>query len=367
MQNNRAVAFTGYALSAFARLVLLLATFFFGGFVLLALVFDRVGKGIRSAPRDAIIAGHSKPEALAAAMGLHRRMDALGAFIGPLMAAALLWWWPLAFTAIFSISLVFAVLGLVVFWFRVSEPPRGNEANAATEANDASVVANSTAAIVQSTHRHGVALPITAALQLVLSHVTYLRLLALTIALNIFTISDGLIYLNLQQSLQLDAHWVPLMFVATALVFVVTAMRIGRLADQFGAQNVFLAGYGVLTAAYIWFAFGMGSLRALGQAGVVIELGVVVLLIGLHYAATDGILAVLAIQCLPVQVRTTGLALVTTAIGLTKIGSSTLYGWLWERHDAATAAQVFAVAATVCACIAAYVLHVRRLRFETYP
>jgi MFS family permease len=347
--NNRAVAFTGYALSAFARLVLLLATFFFGGFVLLALVFDRIGKGMRSAPRDAIIAGHSKPEVLAAAMGLHRRMDALGAFVGPLVAAALLLWWPMEFTAIFSISLFFALLGLIVFWFRVSEPPRTTLAS-----NKESSSENTT------NTTHATALSITTALRLVFSNSSFLGLVALTIALSVFTISEGLIYLSLQQAFKLEAHWMPLMFVATAFVFVLTALHIGRLADRLGAVNVFLAGYALLALSYVWFAFGVGSLRALGDAGLTLELGLLVILMGLHYAATDGILAVLAIQYLPMQVRTTGLALITTATGLTKIGSSTLYGWLWQLYDPATAAQTFAIAAILCWCLAVYVLYARR-------
>jgi MFS family permease len=181
--NNRAVAFTGYALSAFARLVLLLATFFFGGFVLLALVFDRVGKGMRSAPRDATIAGHSKPEALAAARDYTDAWMPWVAFVGPLVTAALLLWWPMEFTVIFSISLFFALLGLIVFWFRVSEPPRATLASNKKSSSD-----NTT---------NTAALSITTALRLVFSNAAFLGLVALTITLSVFTISEGWIYLSL--------------------------------------------------------------------------------------------------------------------------------------------------------------------------
>jgi MFS family permease len=355
-RNNYVVASTGYALGVLARLILVFSSFFFGGVVLLALLLDRIGKGIRTAPRDAIIAGHAPATKLAEAMGLHRRLDAIGAFIGPFVAAGLLWWWPMEFKFIFSLSLFFAALGLAVFWFRVNEPPRSLSTEIQTLETDANLAPKTLKFAAQPV----LPLSISAALRLITANKAYIGLTVLTIALNTLTISDGLIYLSLQKKFGLEAHSIPLMFVATAFVFVLTALRVGRLADRFGAVRVFLAGYATLALAYVWFAFGMGKFTAFGEWSPIFELGLLIVLLGLHYAATDGILAVLAIQCLPAQVRTTGLAIIATALGITKIVSSSLYGWLWQEYDATVAAQIFAVASVACWCVVVCVLHVRK-------
>src|SRR5439155_12843689 len=122
-RNNRLIALVGYGLSVVSRVVLLLS----GGIgmlaALVALLLDRIGKGIRTAPRDAIIAGHTRREHLGAAFGVHRSMDAVGALIGPLIGAGLLWLLPFRFDWLFTISLLFGFAGIAVFRIGVTEPP----------------------------------------------------------------------------------------------------------------------------------------------------------------------------------------------------------------------------------------------------
>jgi sugar phosphate permease len=121
-RNNRGIALLGYALSAVSRLGLIASGSLGLLVAMVSLCIDRVGKGIRTAPRDAIIAGHTPPAAMGAAFGVHRALDAVGAFVGPLVGAALLWLMPGRFEGLFWASFVFGVVGVLVFRARATEP-----------------------------------------------------------------------------------------------------------------------------------------------------------------------------------------------------------------------------------------------------
>lgn len=348
-QSNRPVAFFGYLLSFLARIGILLSSI--GGMlvIMVCLLADRIGKGMRSAPRDALIAGHTPPASRAAAFGVHRTMDAVGAFAGPLIAAAILWWKPLGFEVLFAASLVFSAIGLMAFWWRVPEAPRESQTDQAIDSLKVSAEPNLSHEAVPQSFSPDSRVTLLSGLSTLLRTKRFMQLMLLAVVLSIFTVSDGLIYVSLQRKLGLDDQTVPLMFVATAFVFLLTALPIGRLADRIGCVPVLLGGYGVLTLAYLWFAFGMGG----GNAGTAtllsyVEIACLVILLGMHYAATDGVLAALAVSYLPQQVRTTGLALLTTAIGLTRIGSSTLFGWTWQTYTQSTAAITFATGMLIC-------------------
>lgn len=355
-QSNRLIAFLGYLLSFIARIGFLFASV--GGMlvVLIGLLADRIGKGIRSAPRDALIAGHAAPAGRAAAFGVHRTMDAVGAFVGPLIAAGVLWWKPQGFEILFAASLIFSAIGLFVFWWRVPEAPR--EIVHKTAHNDNSDTEMSARLTAEPAIAHEPVPPlfspvyqatIKGSMVALLQTKRFMQLMVLAVVLSIFTISDGLIYVSLQRTLGADEQMVPLMFVATAFVFLLTALPIGRLADRIGCVPVLLAGYAVLTLAYLWFAFGMGELNT-GALTITsyIKIAGLVSLLGVHYAATDGVLAALAVSYLPAHVRTTGLAALTTATGLTRIGSSTLFGWTWQHYTQANAAMLFAFGMLIC-------------------
>lgn len=113
LRRAKVVAGCGYALSALTKVILL----FSGAFVAVgaSLVLDRLGKGLRVAPRDAILASPVPPSQLGKAFGVHRAMDGLGAVSGPLLAAAILWYWPSGYGTIFGIALVASLIGLMIF------------------------------------------------------------------------------------------------------------------------------------------------------------------------------------------------------------------------------------------------------------
>jgi MFS family permease len=327
LRNNQRVALIGYAASLLAR-ALLLASLVGGAlFALAALLLDRLGKGIRTAPRDALIAAHAEPGQTNAAFGLHRSMDAVGAFAGPALAAGLLWLWVDRYDILFTASLVFAALGVGVFALRVKnpvvpvQPPSAavQRSSAPEPGGPGARAAGRWALLWSSAH--------------------YVRLLPVACSLALFTVSDGLLYLMLQQQLRLEAHHVPMLYVCTALVFLVSALPVARVADRWGSRGVFLSGYVLLGAAYAVVCAQLGPTP--------VQLALVVLLVGMHYAATDGILPALVVSALDAKVHTTGLALLASAVAVSRFASSLLFGGIWQAYSPAHAVGLFGLGLAV--------------------
>ncbi|MBI1889824.1 MAG: MFS transporter [Burkholderiales bacterium] len=305
-RRHKAIAFIGYLLSAISRCGLFIAGVAGWASTAAVILVDRIGKGIRTAPRDAMIAAQATPDTLGASFGVHRAMDAVGAVLGPLLAAGILLWLPRRFDIVFASSIFFAVLGLSVLGLFVRHRPM--------QAHPSAITFGATL--------HALKAP-------------RFMLLALTATLlSVFTLSDNMLYMGLQRRLQFDASLVPLLFVGTALVFMLLAVPAGRLADRFGHLRIFLLGYVLLALAYGLFSV----LPPLNFTPIIF-----VVLLGTYYAATDGVMAALAAQQLPVELRATGIAWVTTLVSLGRMASSILFGWTWEKWGHTQAVGWFAV------------------------
>ena len=311
------VAACGYGLSAFCKVGFLVA----GSWSAISAVIlsDRIGKGIRTAPRDAMIAASSPDEQLGTAFGVHRAMDTAGAMLGPLVAFAILTVAPEAYNAIFVVSLCVALIGLAVITLLVENP--GQSADAPGVRSAAPPATDQSAVTLRSMGR--------------LLEITEFRTLVLIgSALALVTVSDGLLYLVLQQRMKIASAQFPLLYVITAMVFMVFAIPAGRLADRIGLKPVFLLGYGLLAVAY-----GVLLLPHTNYALALLMLA----LLGGYYAATDGVFMALASRVLPEHLRSTGLALLTTGTGLARLLASTLYGMLWNWFGAEHALLLFIV------------------------
>jgi MFS family permease len=317
-RRHKEVAAAGYGLSAFCKLGFLAAGSAWSA--LTAIVFlDRTGKGIRTAPRDALISLSVDRRDLGAAFGVHRALDTAGAMIGPLLAFGLLALAPNSFDSIFVVSFCFALVGLSILVFFVQ-----NRDGAPPEQKGDRFSLRAVAGL--------------------LAVRPFQLLVAVAGALALVTMSDGFLYIGLQRRLDFDARLLPLLYVGTALVYMLLAVPIGRLADRVGRGRVFLGGYALLLTAY-----GLLLLPSLGVAG----LGLFLVVFGAYYAATEGVLMALGSAVLPPALRGSGLALIVTATSLARLAASILFGAVWTLVGMQAAVAVFAVALVVALPIAA--------------
>ncbi|AOT05683.1 MFS transporter [Arthrobacter sp. U41] len=291
------VALAGYGLSAVARAGLLFA----GGFWALTAVVtaDRIGKGIRTAPRDALIAVSAQPEYLARHFGVHRMLDNIGAASGPLLAFFILMMMPTGYTTVFVVSLAFAAVGVAVLTLLVPNLRTRTPGGLAEE------------------RRTG---PVWGFRWRLLREPGLGRLLAAAGILGLLTVGDGFIYLVLQDRDSFAVQWFPLLYVGTNVVFLALAVPLGRLADRWGKARVFIAGHVALLACYLLAAAPIGGLGSTVACLV---------LLGAFYAATDGVLAALASQLTPPDMLATGLGAAQTVVALSRMAASVGFGVLW--------------------------------------
>ena len=325
-RRHKEVALAGYGLSALCRPLLIVFGSVWGA--LAAVVFlDRTGKGIRTGPRDALISLSTKPERLGTAFGIHRALDTTGAMLGPLLAFGLLLLVPQGFNSVFVVSFVSAILGVAMLALFVRNPPR----QASATAQQPKVTVAAAARLV--------------------GRGSFARLVIAASLVALFTISDGFVYLALQQRVDFDTGFFPLLYVATALVYMLLAVPVGALGDQVGRVRVFLGGCVALLAVY---GVLLTDLDGLGMVGLALAL------FGLYYAATDGVLAAIASALLPADLRATGLSMVTAVSGVTRLVASIVFGALWTATDVHTAVVFYAVGlAAVLPVVAILVLRRR--------
>ena len=277
------------------------------------LLVDRLGKGLRTGPRDAMISLATPPQAWGTAFGIHRSLDAAGAMLGPIVAFAILVVAPGSFDSVFVVSLCFGIIGFGVIATRVKNP-------VVTPTERSASVRN-----VFGSH---------------LRNRAYRRIAVLGMALGLFTIGDSFIYLVIWDTSQRAAsvgvtgfgiEWFPLLFVGTALAYLASATPMGRLADRWGRARVWVLGQLFLAAAY-------GGLLLHPTSAVAI-IGILVLL-GLYYGATDGVLPALAATVIPEELRSGGLALLTTVVALARMVSAIGFGLIWDGFGADGAVTV---------------------------
>lgn len=317
----KAIAVGGYSLSTIARIGLLFATGFGG--ILAVIGIDRIGKGIRTAPRDAMIQQASQPEHLARSFGMHRLLDTVGATLGPLVAFAVLVVVPEGYRVVFVVSLAAAVLGVAVLSLLVPNKKlhEVRDADGSTRTTDQPPVP---AVSVQAKPRPRIR---------DLGRGQLGRVLIAAGMLSLLTVGDGFIYLALMNHGNLDIVWFPLLFVGSNAMFLILAVPFGKLADRTSRSTMFVMGHVALAASYICAAFS-GSM-----ASVVLSLA----LLGAFYAATDGVLAALAGQLSPSDSTSTGIGAAQTVVAVARLIAATGFGLLWVIFGASKALLVVAV------------------------
>ena len=306
---RKPLAVAGYALGAISKPLFALATGV--GWVLTARFVDRVGKGIRGSPRDALIADLTAPEIRGAAYGLRQSLDTIGAFLGPLVAIALMLLFAGDFRAVFWFAVIPAALSVALLVFGVHEAERAQGATA-----------------------------VRTPLKLALAHSLPAAYWWIVIAGAVFTLarfSEAFLLLRAQQQ-GLSDSWAPLVLVLMNVVFAVSAYPMGRLADRVNPMVLLAAGLAVLVAADV----------ALALSSSLLVTAVGVALWGLHMGMTQGVMAAMVAASAPAHLRGTAFGLFYLVSGIAMLAASVIAGFLWDRYGAATtfyAGAAFALAA----------------------
>ncbi|MET8409777.1 MFS transporter [Streptomyces sp. NPDC005195] len=321
------VAGFGYGLSAACKPLLLLAHSLTP--IGLVLAADRTGKGLRTAPRDALISLSSTPATRGRAFGVHRAMDTAGALLGPLAAFLILRATVDGYDAVFTVSFCVAVVGVLVLVLFVPGDTRAKagarSTREATESEPPPAGENPAGTTAPPTLRAALSLLATPAVR---------RVTLCALLLGLATVSDAFVFLLLQRRLGVPDRWFALLPLGTAAAFLLLAVPLGRLADRIGSRRLFLAGHGALLLVY--------ALLLSAWHGTALPY-VVLLLHGGFYAATDGVLMAAASQSVPEELRSSGLALVQTGQALARFVCSLGFGAAWTAWGDRTALTVSAV------------------------
>ncbi|MES2069282.1 MAG: MFS transporter [Pseudomonadota bacterium] len=290
----------GYGLAALTKPLFPLATSI--ELVFTARFLDRIGKGIRGAPRDALIADIAPPQIRGACFGLRQSMDTVGAFLGPLLAIALM----LAFAGNISLVLWFAVLpalvavGLIVAG--VDEPAQDSAAHRFRSPIHWSLLRNFSGA--------------------------YWWVVIVGAVFTLARFSEAFLILRAQQ-IGLSTTWVPSVMVVMAVVYAASAYPVGKLSDRIERRWLLGAGLVVLIAADLVLAHA-GSI-----AGVMLG----VALWGLHMGCSQGVLASLVADTTPQEFKGTAFGIFNLVSGLCMLLASLIAGWLWQFHGSALTFQ----------------------------
>ncbi len=310
---RKPLAVLGYGLGAASKPLFALAQG--SGLVLTARRVDRVGKGIRGAPRDALVADIAPPAVRGAAVGLRQALDTVGAFLGPLIALGLMLAWADDFRAVFRVAIVpgLAAVALLAFGVREPEgPPRHDVVNPIRRENLRRLPA------------------------------AYWWLVGIGAVFMLARFSEAFLVLRARQA-GLSVAYAPLVLIAMNVVYALAAYPFGRLADRLDHGRLLLLGLATLVGADV-------ALAANGHWAVV---WVGIALWGLHMGMTQGLLATMVADTAPVDLRGTAFGFFNLVSGIAMLPASVLAGFLWHRYGPA---QTFLAGAAFCLLAAAAIL-----------
>ena len=291
---RKPLAVLGYGLGALSKPLLALATTVEP--VIAARLLDRVGKGIRGAPRDALVADIAPPALRGAAFGLRQSLDTVGAFLGPLLAMVLMLLWANDFQAVFWVAVIPAVLCVALLVLGVQEPERPAGAPRSNPIRRENLRRLTPA---------------------------YWWVVGIGAVFTLARFSEAFLVLRAQQG-GLPLAWVPLVLIVMNLVYALGAYPFGRLADRVDHRKLLAWGLGLLIGADLLLAWGNRGLFVWGG----------VALWGLHMAMTQGLLATMVADTAPADLRGTAFGMFNLLSGLAMLLASVLAGLLWDLWGA---------------------------------
>lgn len=302
---RKGLALLGYGLGALSKPLFAIAPT--SGVVFSARMIDRVGKGIRAAPRDALVADVTPPEIRGAAYGLRQSLDTIGAFLGPLLAVALMFLWDNDFQSIFWVAAIPAVLSIALLGFGLKEPRTAVVQKRTNPLRRENLKKLSTA---------------------------YWWVVAIGSIFTLARFSEAFLVLRAQQ-MAIPLFAIPLVMVAMNLVYSLTAYPFGKLSDSMSHSKMLQWGLLVLIAADIVLA--LSSHWSTLLAGVALW--------GIHMGMTQGLLAAMVAHTAPPELRGTAFGMFNLMSGIALLLVSAGAGVLWEVLGAAS---TFYAGAIIC-------------------
>jgi MFS family permease len=295
---RKPIVIAGYALSGIARPFIGITTQWMQ--VLVIRVIDRTGKGIRGAPRDAMLAEFATPETRGLIYGFHRAMDHTGAIVGPLVATAFLFVWPGQYRTLFALTIIPGVLAVWML-LRVPETEREGADTIAKSARDAS----------------GAAAKLPRRLWVVL---------AIILVFSLGNSADAFLLLRLSSALGHDAY-IPLLWAALHVVKASLSVYGGALSDRVGRKAVIVAGWCVYAIVYIGFAVADSALVLVSWF----------LAYGIYFGLAEGTEKALVADLAPPSARGTAFGFYNGALGVGALLASVVFGVIYDRYGHAPA------------------------------
>jgi MFS family permease len=292
---RKGLALLGYGLGALTKPLFAIAPTI--GVVLTARMLDRVGKGIRGAPRDALVADIAPPHLRGAAFGLRQSLDTVGAFLGPVLAVGLMLLWANDFRAVFWVAVIPGLMAVMLLFIGLREPkhPQADKrTNPIRRAN--------------------------------LKHLggPYWWVVGIGAVFTLARFSEAFLVLRAQQG-GVPIALVPLVMVAMNLIYALSAYPFGKLSDRMSHTKLLVLGLIVLIAADLVLATD-------DHWGVVL---IGVALWGIHMGITQGLLATMVAHTAPADLRGTAYGFFNLVSGLAMLLASVLAGLLWDRFGPA--------------------------------
>ncbi|HTS83989.1 MAG TPA: MFS transporter [Usitatibacter sp.] len=311
---RKGLAVFGYGLGALSKP--LFATASSAGFVLAARLIDRIGKGIRGAPRDALVADLAPAGIRGAAFGLRQSLDTVGAFLGPLLAVALMLLWANDFRAVFWVAVIPGLASVMLLAFGVREPAHEPGAKRPNPIRR------------ESLRRLGKA---------------YWWVVGVGAVFTLARFSEAFLVLRAQQG-GMPLALVPLVMVAMNLVYSASAYPFGKLSDRVSHRMLLTMGLCVLLGADLVLASdGRWSVVLAGVA-----------LWGVHMGMTQGLLAAMVAATAPEDLRGTAFGVFNLASGVSMLLASLVAGFAWEEYGPSATFEAGAIFCAIALAVLAW-------------
>jgi MFS family permease len=314
---NKPFMLIGYGLSA---LIFPLYSLVISPIQVLYLRFvERVGKGIRTAPRDSIVAGSVTNGETGKSFGLQKAMDNSGAIAGPFIAFALLFFFPDNYRFIFLLAGIPSILGIVVIMFGIKEAKKDDEN------------------LFKKFHFKDFSKK-------------YYFFLGIVFVFTLGNSTDALLLVKANE-IGVKVAFIPLVYLITSIVSVLLAIPIGSLSDKIGKEKILVVGY--LIYAIVYYGFGATS-----SVGVIVFLFA---LYGLYSAATDGVQKAFISDMIDKNKKGTGLGIYNAMLGITLLPASVLAGFLYDKINSNVPFYLGAATAVISAMMLLFFIRIPRI------